>query len=171
MQGLEQCRAGTVGLVLSQRGAHEPGRVLDLSIGEQVGAFARGDDDSEAQAVLWRELDETRVHTRQMCRAVIGRGRQHAQQQGAHLQLTRAHSQRKPPLDRLDRLFDTGVVEERLEAPSWDHPGCLGQSRPTACSSVGLARFATRSPRRWEQLIPAASMKARRPICAAMADK
>ena len=90
----------------------------------------------------------------------------------AHPKLARTHPDRQVCLDPSQhclhprqRCGDGLVVENRFDAGQVDH--CLAPRRPTAISSLGADNPATRSPRRCEQVMPAASMKARRPIVSA----
>ena len=112
--------------------------MLDLAIGEQMRPSCCKDENSEFQALLCSKADKGVVHPRQVCRAVVGPGQQHAQQQSAHRELAGAHALGKLLLDRLDDRFDQRVVQERLEAAERHHRGGPWQSRPTACCSVGL---------------------------------
>ena len=63
---------------------------------------------------------------------------------------------------RLDPRRDAGGVQDAFQRRQRDH-GRAAPSRATACSSPPGSRPATRSPSRWEQLIPAARMNAASP--------
>jgi hypothetical protein len=95
----------------------------------------------------------------------------HPDNQRAKRALPGSHADREACLELGDLAGDPGRIEHRLDALEQAHRDPAAPRRATAvCSGVG-SRCETRSPRRWEQVIPAASMKARSPIAEAIATR
>ena len=105
------------------------------------------DDHAQAAAIAWSEAHQRRVHPGEMGRAPVAQRDQDAEHQRAHAQL----------VFFFFFFFFPGFVEPH---------GVLRRAprRVTASASLGLVIPATRSPRRCEQVMPAASMKALRPM-------
>ena len=106
------------------------------------------------------------MHPGEVRGAVVGQGQQHAGEQGAHRELAGAAAGGQ---QRLDRPGDPERSTTCLEAGERDCrlTGCRRAERRRG-SRAG-SRAAIRSPRRWEQVIPAAAMNVARPRRSAQA--
>ena len=126
------------------------------------------DVDPEAPAVDSRERDERLVHPGEVRRTVVGLGENQPEHEGAHGALAGSHPEREGGVDAGDLCCQRGGVAECLCPGEVDaRQGRISQSKVTARASSGRGRTATRSPRRWEQVMPAASMNALSPIVSA----
>ena len=117
-------------------------------------------DHPEPPLVIVGQADQGLVHAGQVGGPVIGLGQAHPGQQGADRQLPGAHPGRQHDLDP---RRDAGGVDDLLERRQRDHDGRAAPSSRTAAASPAGSSPATRSPSRWEQLIPAACMNVARP--------
>jgi hypothetical protein len=168
---LEALRGCAVGTVLAQGALEEVGRVLDLAIAQFVRATLPFHAHPESLPVRLVEANEHHVHAREVRVLVaLGETAEHADEQGAHRQLARPHPEGQGRFEVGDGLGESGLVEQRFDAGERLHRR-WAPSRATATASSGASRWATRSPRRWVQVTPAASMKAARPIASAMATR
>ena len=99
-----------------------------------------------------------------MGRAAVGQGEQDAEQPAAGRQLAAAYACRQ---HRLDQRCHPRGVDQLLQPAEVGLQGRRPPSQATASSSLALGRAATMSPRRWQQLTPAAAMNAGSPMAAA----
>jgi hypothetical protein len=90
----------------------------------------------------------------------VSLGQAHAGQQGADRQLPGAHADGE---QCLDPRRDAGAVDDLLQRRQRDHDCRDAPSSRTASASPAGSSPATRSPRRWEQEIPAACMNVASP--------
>ena len=152
------------GLVLAEGRGDQAEGPLGLPVGEQVRAVLPVRDHAEPPLVVLGQADQRLVHPGQVRGPVIGLGQAHAGQQGADLQLPGAHADGQ---HGLDPRRDAGGVDDLLERRQRDHaagpPRAAAPPRPRRPGSSP----ATRSPSRWEQLIPAAGMNVARPSSSA----
>ena len=95
---------------------------------------------------------------------VVGLGQHHPGQQGADPQLAVPHPDGQ---HGLDPRRDAGGVDDLLEHRQRDHRRPVPPSSRTASASPPGCSPATRSPSRWEQLIPAACMNVASPSSSA----
>ena len=130
-----------------------------LPVGQPVRAVFPLRDHAEPELVACGQAGQGAVHAGQVGGPPVGQGQAHAGQQGADGQLPPAHPGGQ---HGLDPRRGAGGVDGLLQHPQRDH-GRAAPSSLTACSSPAGSRPARRSPRRWEQLIPAACMNVARP--------
>jgi hypothetical protein len=173
-QATEARARPAVGLGLSKHPCEEVVEVLGLAIREEMHPVLVPDEHPEAPSVGVGEADERAMHAREMRRTPVTETTADPKEEGPHQKLTGPHPDWERRLDPGDLGREAIVVENRLEA------GEVAQHRPpkrrpprsaTASGSLRLGRWLTRSPRRWEQVIPAASMNARNPIASAIATR
>ena len=134
--------------------------VFGLPVGQPVRAGFPVREHSEPCLVVFVQADQGLVHPGQVSRAVIGLGQAHAGQQGPDPQLAGAHPDRQ---HGLDPRRDAGGIDDRLEHRQRGHERRTAPSSLTASASPAGSSPATRSPSRWEQLIPAACMNVASP--------
>ena len=149
-----------VGFALGEHVRDEAEGPLGLPVGERVRAVLPGRDDAEPRLVLRRQRGERLVHAGQVRGTVIGLGQAHAGQQRADAQLPGAHADGQ---HGLDPGRDAGGVDDLLGHRQRDHRCRAAPSSRTAAASAPGSSPATRSPSRWEQLIPAACMNVASP--------
>jgi len=165
-EALQTLRGQPVGGGLPEHLFDQVVQVLDLAVAEQVQAALMLDDDPEAPSIGFSERHERRMDAAEMRRTPVVLGEGHPEQEGPHAELASSHPDREGRLDRGDLGREHRVVEDRLQA--CEHAQRRPTRSATASSSLRGKSPATRSPRRCEQVIPAASMNARRPIVSAI---
>ena len=116
-------------------------------------------DDAQPPLVVVGQAGQGLVHAGQVGRPAVGLGQAHPGQQGAGAQLPGADPGRQ---QRLDPRRDAGGVDDLLQ-PASESYRRVPPSSATASASLAGSSPATRSPSRWEQLIPAAGMNVARP--------
>jgi len=147
----------SAGFVLGEGVRDQAGGALGLPAGEQVRAVFPVRDDAGPGLVLVRQRGERLVHAGQVSGPVAGLGQAHAGQQGADLQLPGAHAYGQ---HGLDQRRDAGPVDDFFQDAQRRRAHRVPPGSRTACASQAGSSPATRSPGRWEQLIPAACMNA-----------
>jgi hypothetical protein len=157
---LQYLRRQPAGLVLAEGVRDQAEGVLGLPVGQQVRPVLPVRDHAQPPLVVSGQADQGLVHAGQVGRPVIGQGQAHPGQQGAHRQLPPAHPGRQ---HCLDPRRDAGGVDDRLEHCQRDHGRRAAPSSRTASASPTGSSPATRSPSRWEQVIPAACMNVASP--------
>ena len=117
-------------------------------------------DHAEPPLVVLGQRGQCLVDAGQAGGPVVGRHQRHARQQGADGQLPGAHPDRQ---EQLDPRGDAGAVGDVLQDRQRDHDGRAAPGSRTASASAAGSSPASRSPGRWEQVIPAARMNVARP--------
>ena len=150
-----------VGVVFGQGAGDQAEGPLGLPVGQLVRAVFPVRDHAEAPLVVLGQRDQGLVDAGQVGGPVVGQHGQHAEQQGADGQLPGADPDGQ---EHLDPRRDAGAVGDLFQGRQRDHDGRAAPSSRTASASAAGSRSASRSPRRWEQVIPAACMNVARPM-------
>ena len=137
-----------------------------------MGAAPPGDAHPQAPLVGVVETHQHGVDAREVRVLVaLGQAAEHADEQSAHRQLAPPRPEGQGRFEGADGRGEIGLVEHRFDATERVCHRRAAPSRATQLASGGTPRWATRSPRRWVQVTPAASMKAASPIVSAMATR
>jgi hypothetical protein len=155
----EGLRWQAVGCVLGQGACDQAEGALGRPVGEQVRAGLPVLRDAEPDLVGLGQAGERVADPGQVRGPLIGLGQQHPGQQGADPQLPVAHPGGQ---QGLDPRRDAGGVDDLLQRGQRGAHRVAPSSATAVASSAGL-RAASRSPSRWEQVIPAACMNVARP--------
>ena len=155
-QAGEHVAGFAVGAVLFERRNEKTKGALGLAIRQHMGLVLPLDHHPEATPIVVVECEECGVDAGEMRRASVSEGEQDAQDERAHAQLARPDPEGQ---ERLEGHGDTRLVDDGLEGGERGRcrHDALAPNNDTASRSVGVATVATRSPRRCEHTMPAAS--------------